>query len=150
MPLVTLPRTPPPDPMSANYADLVRGMIRLWFHPERLNDEGVTPDYRFSLANERTFLAWIRTALALLGGGIAIAQFLPPSRWGALRDVLAVGLIALGAACALRAVARWLRCEWAMRNGRDLPPTRFPAALALVITAGAVVVLAYILFTKVP
>lgn len=28
--------------------------------------EGRDPDYRFSLANERTFLAWIRTALALL------------------------------------------------------------------------------------
>ncbi|WP_184790100.1 YidH family protein [Phytomonospora endophytica] len=123
-------------------------MIKLWFNPGRLNDEGVAPDYRFSLANERTFLAWIRTALALVAGGIAIAQFLSADRWGALRDVLAVGLIAIGAACALRAVARWLHCEWAMRHGQDLPPTRFPAALALVIAFGAVAVLVYVLFTS--
>lgn len=56
--------------------------VRLWFAPARLKDEGATPDYRFSLANERTFLAWIRTALALVGGGFAVDQFLPDLRWG--------------------------------------------------------------------
>ncbi|WP_285666166.1 YidH family protein [Actinorhabdospora filicis] len=122
-------------------------MIKLWFSPARLLDEGTTPDYRFSLANERTFLAWIRTALALLGGGIAVAQFLPRAEWGTFREVLAVGLMALGAMCALRAVARWLRCEWAMRHGEDLPPTRFPAALAVVITGGALAVVLYVLIS---
>lgn len=56
--------------------------VRLWFAPSRLRDEGETPDYRFSLANERTFLAWIRTSLALVGGGFAVDQFLPDLRWG--------------------------------------------------------------------
>jgi putative membrane protein len=37
------------------------------------------PDYRFSLANERTFLAWIRTALALVAGGVAAAKALTSS-----------------------------------------------------------------------
>jgi hypothetical protein len=32
------------------------------------------PDYRFTFANERTFLAWIRTALALIAGGVAVAS----------------------------------------------------------------------------
>jgi hypothetical protein len=32
---------------------------------------GEAPDYRFSLANERTFLAWIRTALGFLPPGSA-------------------------------------------------------------------------------
>jgi putative membrane protein len=36
--------------------------------------EGTEPDYRFTLANERTFLAWIRTALALLAGGVLLHQ----------------------------------------------------------------------------
>ena len=36
---------------------------------------GKTPDYRFTLANERTFLAWIRTALALMAGAVAHAPF---------------------------------------------------------------------------
>ena len=37
--------------------------------------QGEEPDYRFSLANERTFLAWIRTALAVLAGGVILDQF---------------------------------------------------------------------------
>jgi putative membrane protein len=35
------------------------------------------PDYRFTLANERTFLAWQRTALGLLAAAVAAVQLLP-------------------------------------------------------------------------
>ncbi|EFL27732.1 putative integral membrane protein [Streptomyces himastatinicus ATCC 53653] len=42
------------------------------------HEEGEEPDYRFSLANERTFLAWIRTGLVLLAGAVAVAQFVQP------------------------------------------------------------------------
>ncbi|MER6318399.1 DUF202 domain-containing protein [Streptomyces sp. NPDC001581] len=104
--------------------------VRLWFAPARLKDEGETPDYRFTLANERTFLAWIRTALALVGGGFAVDQFLPDLRWG-VRVSMAVALLAVGAACALRAVNHWVRCERAMRRGEDLPLSRFPVVLSL-------------------
>ncbi|MEU9005943.1 YidH family protein [Streptomyces sp. NPDC059982] len=104
--------------------------VRLWFAPKRLRDEGDTPDYRFSLANERTFLAWIRTALALVGGGFAVDQFLPDLRWG-VRVGMALALLAVGAACALRAVNHWVRCERAMRRGEDLPLSRFPVLLSL-------------------
>ena len=55
----------------------VGAAVRLWISPARVHEEGVTPDYRFSLANERTFLAWLRTGLALVGGGFAVDQFLP-------------------------------------------------------------------------
>ncbi|MFI6001243.1 YidH family protein [Streptomyces sp. NPDC051366] len=104
--------------------------VRLWFAPQRLGDEGETPDYRFSLANERTFLAWIRTALALVGGGFAVDQFLPDLRWG-VRVGMSLALLAVGAACALRAVNHWVRCERAMRRGEDLPLSRFPVVLSL-------------------
>ncbi|MFJ3928070.1 YidH family protein [Streptomyces sp. NPDC090022] len=104
--------------------------VRLWFAPQRLREEGETPDYRFSLANERTFLAWIRTALALVGGGFAVDQFLPDLRWG-VRVGMALALLAVGAACALRAVNHWVRCERAMRRGEDLPLSRFPVVLSL-------------------
>ncbi|MBT2540950.1 DUF202 domain-containing protein [Streptomyces sp. ISL-44] len=104
--------------------------VRLWFAPQGLQDEGETPDYRFSLANERTFLAWIRTALALVGGGFAVDQFLPDLRWG-VRVGMALALLAVGAACALRAVNHWVRCERAMRRGEDLPLSRFPVVLSL-------------------
>ncbi|MFK0048294.1 YidH family protein [Streptomyces sp. NPDC090741] len=104
--------------------------VRLWFAPQRVRDEGETPDYRFSLANERTFLAWIRTALALVGGGFAVDQFLPDLRWG-VRVGMSIALLAVGAACALRAVNHWVRCERAMRRGEDLPVSRFPVVLSL-------------------
>lgn len=112
--------------------------IRLWFAPERLRAIGSTPDYRFSLANERTFLAWIRTALALVGGGMAVAQFLDA---GYLAKGIAVALMVLGTVCALRAVSHWVRTEVAMRRREDLPESRFPATLALSIALGAGVLL---------
>jgi len=112
--------------------------IRRWFDPAEVRSVGTTPDYRFSLANERTFLAWLRTALALVGGGLAVAQFLPEHR---LRAVMAVSLFALGGLVAVRAVDHWSRSERAMRLGEPLPPSRFPAVLALVVTIGAAALL---------
>lgn len=111
--------------------DFLRG-LRLWFAPERIREEGSTPDYRFSLANERTFLAWIRTALALIGGGFAVDQFLPDLTRG-VRIGLALALLAAGALCSLRAVSHWVRCERAMRHGEALPVSRFPALLSLAV-----------------
>ncbi|MDT3397509.1 DUF202 domain-containing protein [Streptomyces sp. B1866] len=110
--------------------------MRLWFEPKRLRAEGETPDYRFSLANERTFLAWLRTSMALVGGGFAVDQFVP-DRDGPLRLTLALALLAAGALCAVRAVSHWVRCERAMRRGEDLPVSRFPALLALAVGVAA-------------
>ncbi|MEU3188513.1 DUF202 domain-containing protein [Streptomyces sp. NPDC006923] len=126
--------------------DFVRS-LRLWLAPQRVGDEGQTPDYRFSLANERTFLAWIRTALALVGGGFAVDQFLPDLRWG-VRVGLAVALLAAGALCALRAVNHWVRCERAMRRGEDLPVSRFPALLSLVVGLVAVAMLVVVVLGR--
>jgi putative membrane protein len=120
--------------------------IRQWFDPTDVHD-GTTPDYRFSLANERTFLAWIRTSLALIGGGLAVAAFVPPMRWTHIREVISIALLVLGAAVAVRAVDHWARSERAMRLGQPLPPSRFPAILGLVIGLGAVVLLAVILMS---
>lgn len=112
-----------------------RQSVRVWLVPRRITEEGQTPDYRFSLANERTFLAWLRTALALIGGGFAVDQFLPELRWG-WRVGLAFALLATGMLCSFRAFSHWARCERAMRHGDDLPVTRFPALLS--ITLGVV------------
>jgi len=119
----------------------VLGLVRRWFDPHEVREVGVTPDYRFSLANERTFLAWIRTGLALLGGGLAIAGFLPPLHLPHLREALAVTLIAMGGVIALRAVDHWARCERAMRLQEPLPASRFPAILAIAVGLGAVALL---------
>ncbi|UQA96328.1 YidH family protein [Streptomyces halobius] len=122
----------------------IRTTVRLWFSPSRVREEGTTPDYRFSLANERTFLAWLRTGLALIGGGFAVDQFLPDLH-DVVRAAFTVALLVSGAVCALRAVSHWMRCERAMRRGEDLPATRFPSALALVIGVLAVVMVVVVL-----
>ncbi len=119
--------------------------IRQWFDPTDVQQVGRTPDYRFSLANERTFLAWIRTGLALIGGGLAVAAFVPPMRWPHIREAIAVVLLVLGAAVAVRAVDHWARSERAMRLGEPLPRSRFPAILALAIGLGAVALLIAVL-----
>ncbi|MEU3400007.1 YidH family protein [Streptomyces filamentosus] len=121
--------------------------LSLWFAPRRIREEGETPDYRFSLANERTFLAWIRTALALIGGGFAVDQFLPDLRW-AVRVGLALALLAAGVLCALRAVNHWIRCERAMRRGEDLPVSRFPAVLSLTVAVVAIAMVLLVVFGR--
>lgn len=99
-------------------------------------------DYRFSLANERTFLAWIRTSLALSAGGLAVQQLLPPLRSGG-REILAGALVVLGTLAAVTAVWRWRSYESAMIEGRPLPRSRMPVVLS--IGVGAVSVVAVVL-----
>ena len=120
-------------------------VIADWYDPHRVDEVGETPDYRFSLANERTFLAWIRTGLALMAGGLACAQFLPPLPIAYLREAMAVALLVLGGLVAVHAVSHWASAERAMRLKRDLPVSRFPAMLALVVAAGAVVLVVAVL-----
>ena len=75
--------------------------------------DGTPPDPRFSLANERTFLAWNRTALALIGGGLAAAQLLRFGLSGA-HLLICLPLIALGATVGTAGIRRWRSCELAI------------------------------------
>ncbi len=103
-------------------------------------DDGTEPDPRFTFANERTFLAWSRTALALVVAGLGVVQLLPPFPrvpWG--RHVLGVPLIVFGAVVAVVAYHEWVRCQRAMRLNQPLPRSIMPLLLAVVITVMAVV-----------
>lgn len=119
--------------------------IRQWFDPQEMRAVGTRPDYRFSLANERTFLAWLRTGLALIAGGLAAAQFLPPLPLDHLREVIAIVLLLLGGTVAVRAVDHWARTERAIRLGEDLPASHFPAVLALAVGLGAALLVVAVL-----
>ncbi|MBB3664689.1 MULTISPECIES: YidH family protein [Prauserella salsuginis group] len=107
--------------------------------------DGSEPDYRFTLANERTFLAWTRTALALTAGGLAVVQLLPEAAVDAVRYGFGAGLTGVGGAIPLIALRRWRRVQAAMRRDADLPDTRLPQLLAIVLLAGAAAVLGLIM-----
>ncbi|MFE2721255.1 YidH family protein [Kitasatospora sp. NPDC059327] len=106
--------------------------------PEARPPDDDEPDYRFSLANERTFLAWIRTSLGLLAGGIAIDQLTPGVAPAPLRIALAAICALGGAALGVAAYRRWTRVQAAMRTGEPLPGT--PVLLVLSVSVAAVAV----------
>lgn len=77
-------------------------------------------DYRFLLANERTFLAWMRTALALIAGGVALDQFVQVAGARDLVAFLGIFAIMLGAIVAVLGIVQWRRADNAMRNGHRM------------------------------
>ncbi len=87
------------------------------------------PDYRFTLANERTFLAWLRTALALLAAGIAVQQLGEGLRPVWARTALSLLCVAMSAAAAVGGVLRWRAVDDAMGRAVALPRLRLPWAL---------------------
>jgi putative membrane protein len=101
---------------------------------------GTEPDPRFTFANERTFLAWSRTALALVVAGLGIVQLLPPFPHVPIgRHLVGVPLIVLGAVLAVVAYAEWVRAQRALRRGEPLPRSILPWVLAATITGVALI-----------
>ncbi len=100
-------------------------------------------DARFLLANERTLLAWIRTALTLLAAGMGIQQF---GTEVSGRRPIAGALLTLGGVAGVLGAVRYFRADRALRRG-DLPPTaRGPVAIALAVVAVAVALLLAVAF----
>jgi putative membrane protein len=100
-------------------------------HPR---DDG-EPDYRFTLANERTYLAWMRTAIGLLAAGVGVAYlrgFDVPGRTG-----LAAALVVLGMTTGLVAYRHWRVTERAIRAGDPLPRPAMIAVLSVGLTIAA-------------
>ncbi len=113
--------------------------LRRWIVGPDPRDVGEDPDPRFSYANERTFLAWNRTALALISVGLVVSNLLPPFDVPVGRRVIALPLILLGGMVALWSIRQWADNERAMRTKARLPSSRLPAVLAVVIGAVALV-----------
>ncbi|NPC59124.1 DUF202 domain-containing protein [Caenimonas sp. S4] len=101
--------------------------------------EGNEPDYRFSLANERTFLAWIRTALAVLAGSVILEQFAThiSPRWALV--LIAVALCSASGLLCVLAYYRWRDNELAMRNSAPLPHNYGIALLAIFAVLAAAI-----------
>ncbi len=104
------------------------------------------PDYRFTLANERTFLAWQRTALGLLAAAVAVVQLVPELSIVGARHVLGIMLAVLAILTAGMGILRWEQVDRAMRRDQPLPRHPTPVYLGIglvlvgVLTLGLVVV----------
>lgn len=120
---------------------MISRLVGRWF------TEGTDPDPRFTLANERTFLAWVRTSLALLAGGIGLDTFVVGLPDG-LRRALAASLIVLGAALAVGALSRWVSVERAMREQRSLPSPGLAPLLSAGVVLIALALLAFVVVTS--
>jgi inner membrane protein YidH len=130
------------DEPSGNGRALRRWLASSARREQRLGRTGRDPDPRFTFANERTFLAWNRTALALIAAGLAAAQFLHFNLHG-LRLVIAVPLIVLGAVMAIASFLHWEDSERAMRLGEPLRYSWMPRVLsggiALIALVGGII-----------
>ncbi|RON99708.1 hypothetical protein BK674_19990 [Pseudomonas moraviensis] len=111
---------------------------RTW--TELLLGGGEAPDPRFTLANERTFLAWIRTSLALLGGAIAIEAFAAQVFEPGLRMAVAITLLVLSQLISAGACVRWLRVERALRQRRPLPLPALAPLLAMACVTAVILI----------
>lgn len=99
------------------------------------------PDLRFSLANERTFLAWSRTAVAIIATGLLVAKLIPASSVSALQGVLGGVLIFLGTAMEVGAFRNYRRTDAAIRRGEPIRPTALPWVMFTIVFAGALAIL---------
>lgn len=108
-------------------------------HPEPVEPDDYEPDPRFSFANERTFLAWMRTALGLITAGLAITQLLPPFDMPGGRRLIGLPLIAMGTVIAVVSLRNWTANERAMRRGLPLPRSPLARITAVVVTIVAVI-----------
>lgn len=111
---------------------------RRW--PRSVYGVGTEPDPRFTFANERTFLAWIRTGLGFLAAGVAVAAVSRiDQRLSAEVRLASLLLVVCGLGCAVGAWLRWARSERAMREGRPLPSSPLLLVLVGVLVAVALV-----------
>jgi putative membrane protein len=98
------------------------------------------PDYRFTLANERTFLAWLRTALALLAAAVALVHLIGDGEPTTAERGVGVALAVLGVVVVALAMRRWRLVQVAMRRNLDLPRSNDPVLVGVAVLAIGVAV----------
>jgi len=103
------------------------------------------PDYRLIFANERTFLAWQRTALGLLAAAVALVQLVPELTIPGARRSLAVGLAVLAVLTSGMGLLRWQQADHAMRHSEPLPRQPSPIYLAFGLSLVGVIALGLVI-----
>lgn len=101
----------------------------------RANEGSLARDH---LANERTFLSWVRTSLAFVGLGVLVAELVRTE--GVKAEVTGLGLIALGSLALVSSTYRYLRVAALLDEGRFVSSTGVPlilGVLSLLVALGA-------------
>jgi putative membrane protein len=105
---------------------------------------GEEPDARFSFANERTFLAWNRTALGCIVAGLAVSHVLKPEHGSTVGPKLAgLALMLVGGLLSLFSYSNWSASEMALRLRRPLPHSKLPILISVVTAVVAVTAMIY-------
>ncbi len=107
------------------------------------------PDYRFTMANERTFLAWQRTALGLLAAAVALVQLVPEMTVPGARRLLGIGLAVLAILTSGMGLLRWEQADRAMRRGAPLPRHPSPVYLAVGLSLVGLIALGLVILKAV-
>jgi putative membrane protein len=97
------------------------------------------PDARFLLANERTLLAWVRTALTLVAGGLILTQLADTST---MRLGVGVTAILSGAIMAVLGYVRFRAADRAIRAAQLPIRGRGPAIQVLMVIGFAIAIAA--------
>lgn len=95
---------------------------------EKKTPQELDVDVRFLLANERTLLAWIRTGLAIIAGGVAVSYVSTHSMLGMITGI---GTIVFGGLLCLVGYSRYRSADKAIRKG-ELPSTNKGEMLVVV------------------
>jgi putative membrane protein len=118
------------------------GGRRRWWRRGEL--PGIEPDARFTFANERTFLAWNRTALGCVVAGLAVSHVLKPASGSNVGPKIAgLALMVLGGLLALFSHGNWAASQLALRLGRPLPRSPLPMFVSVVTAVVAVAAALY-------
>ena len=111
---------------------------------------------REHLANERTLLAWVRTAIAFMGLGFVVARFGLFLRQIAVENhanvpsetawsgVIGVALVAAGTAAVVLSAVRFLRAKRQIEDGRFEPEAFTEIAVVGATVVGGIVLVAYL------
>lgn len=130
---------PPPSPTPQGHLESRSTWFQRLSAGPKWRRQGTEPDYRFTLANERTFLAWIRTSLSLLAGAVLLRQFGGTLLSQRATAILAVSLALIASLLSFTAYLHWKKNEIAMRHSRPLEPSfGIPLLSCAMLLVGAV------------